>query len=51
MSVTGIKEKTLIHFYYFIFGKTNNYNKNSSHTEINLKGGYFIHVDGKIINF
>ena len=27
MSVTGIKEKILIHFYYFIFGKTNNYNK------------------------
>lgn len=27
--------------------KTNNCNKNSSHTKINLKGNYFIHFDRK----
>lgn len=35
----------------FIASKTNNYNKNSSRTKINLKGDYFIHLDGKSINF
>ena len=35
----------------FAASETNNYNKNSSHTEINLKGDYFIYLDGKIINF